>query len=412
MMIRLLLISLLTLTGTTQAMEPLNPPGLLPAEIARRLLEQDPGVAAARAGLAVAQQEANILEYSPYEWIPRITAQRRALDNGPRYREWNAGIERTIRLPGKTAADRNIGKASIEESQAGYGEALHEAARELMVLWVDWLVAERARELAANNLQSVQESLTSVEKRVRAGDASKLDLSMARAELAEQRRVDNDAKIQAATTWLRLSTRFPGVTRQVVALPAPLPLGENAAFWRDRILTQSDELKLAQTRMQKAQAIAERGRADHIPDPTLGVYAASEAGGSERISGIMISIPIPGGARGSRSAKAIAEVEVWRQEVELKKRQLETEIASAVVAAQGAYDSLKITDEGAAAMQENARLMQRAYALGEAELQALLQARRQATTAMNNALQAQAAALKGYYGLLVDAHLIWDLEHD
>jgi cobalt-zinc-cadmium efflux system outer membrane protein len=33
--------------------------------------------------------------------------------------------------------------------------------------------------------------------------------------------------------------------------------------------------------------------------------------------------------------------------------------------------------------------MQRAYALGEAELQALLLARRQATTALNNALQAQ-----------------------
>ena len=63
-------------------------------------------------------------------------------------------------------------------------------------------------------------------------------------------------------------------------------------------------------------------------------------------------------------------------------------------------------------MQENAALMQRAYALGEAELQALLLARRQATMAINNALQAQLTALKAYYGLLVDAHMIWDLNHD
>jgi outer membrane protein TolC len=63
-------------------------------------------------------------------------------------------------------------------------------------------------------------------------------------------------------------------------------------------------------------------------------------------------------------------------------------------------------------MQENAALMQRAYALGEADLQAMLLARRQATAAMNNALQAQVAALRAYYGLLVDAHLIWELEHD
>ncbi|MHB9117974.1 MAG: TolC family protein [Burkholderiales bacterium] len=412
MMIRLLLIGLLTVSGTVQAVQPVNPPGLLPSEIARPLLEQDPGVAAARAGLDVALQEAGILDRSPYEWTARTTGQQRILENGPRYNEWNVGIERTIRLPGKAAADRNIGKATVEESQARYGEALYQAARELMALWVEWLAAERARELAENGLQATQASLAAVEKRARAGDASKLDVSVARAELAEQRRLDNDAKTQATAAWARLSTRFPGVKRQVMALPTPLPIGENAAFWRDHILAQSDELKVIQTQMQKAQAHAERARADKTPDPTLGAYTASEVGGRERFSGVMISIPIPGGVRDLRSAKAIAAVAVSRQEVDLKKRQLETGIASAIVTAQGAYDSLQIANEGAAAMQENAGLMQRAYALGEAELQALLLARRQATAAMNNALQAQVTALKAYYGLLVDAHLIWELEHD
>ncbi|MHB1293243.1 MAG: TolC family protein, partial [Sulfuricella sp.] len=403
---------LLTVSGTAQAVQPVNPPGLLPTEIARPLLEQDPGVAAARAGLDVALQEAGILYRSPYEWTTRVLSQQRRLETGPRYNEWNVGIERTIRLPGKAAADRNIGKATVEESQARYGEALHEAARELMALWVDWLAAERARELAENSLQSTQASLAAVEKRARAGDASKLDLSIARAELAEQRRLDNDAKTQATAAWARLSTRFPGVNRQVIELPTPLPIGENATFWRDRIIAESDEFKVVQTRMRMAQAHAERARANKIPDPTLGVHTASEIGGRELISGITISIPIPGGVRDSRSAKAIAAVEVSRQEVELKRRQLETGIASAIVTAQGAYDSLQIANEGAAAMQENAGLMQRAYALGEAELQALLLARRQATAAMNNALQAQVTALKAYYGLLVDAHLIWELEHD
>ena len=169
---------------------------------------------------------------------------------------------------------------------------------------------------------------------------------------------------QASAAWLRLSTRFPGVKHQIVAMPAPLPMGEGAAFWRERILAQSDELKVVQTLMRKAQAHAERARADKMPDPTFGVYAASEVGGRERLSG-SDRIPIPGGVRDSRSAKAIAAVEVSRHEVELKRRQLETEIASAIVTAYGAYDSLQIANEGAAAMQENAALMQRAYALGK-----------------------------------------------
>ena len=412
MMTRTLAIGLLTLAITSLAADPVKPPGLLPTEIARPLLEQDPSVAAARAGLEVARQEAGVLDYSPHEWTARASGQRRRSESGPRYNEWNIGIERTIRLPRKAAADRDIGKAAIDESQANYGEALQEAARELLALWVDWLAAERGREFAASNLESVRASLTAVEKRSRAGDAAKMDVSIARAELAEQRRMDSDAKTQATAAWSRLSARFPTLNRQVVPLPVPLPLAENAVFWRDRILAESDELKSLQMRMLKARAQAERARADKIPDPTLGVFTASEIGGRERISGFTISVPIPGGARGYHSAKAIAVVEVSRREIELKKRQLEAEIASAVATARGSYDSLQIANEGAAEMQKNASLMQRAYTLGETELQSLLLARRQATAAMNNALQAQITSVKAYYGLLVDAHLIWDLEHD
>ena len=117
MMIRLLLMGLM-LSGTARAVQPVNPPGLLPAEIARPLLENDPGVAAARAGLEVALQEAGILDKSPYEWIVRSTGQQRRVENGLRYNEWLVGIERTLRLPGKAAADRNLGKATVEASQA------------------------------------------------------------------------------------------------------------------------------------------------------------------------------------------------------------------------------------------------------------------------------------------------------
>ena len=240
MMIRLFLTGLLTISGAAQAVEPVNPPGLLPTEIARPLLEQDPGVAAARAGLDVALQEAGILDQSPYEWTARASGQQRRLDNGPRYNEWNVGIERAIRLSGKAVADRKLGKATVDASQARYGEALHESARELMTLWVEWLAAERARVLAESSVQSMRASLDTVDKRVRAGDTSKLDLSIARAELAEQSRMDNDAKTQAAAAWARLSARYPGVGRQAGGVPTPLVIGEGAAFWRDRILAQSD----------------------------------------------------------------------------------------------------------------------------------------------------------------------------
>ena len=409
---RLLLAALMAATGAAHALQPPNVPGLLPITIARPLLEQDPRVAAARSGLEVARQESGLLDQSPYEWTGRAQGQRRSLDGGTRFGEWNIGIERTIRLAGKGAADRNLGKATMEESEARYGQALHESARALASLWVDWLAAERGHELAAENLQAVQQNLTAVDKRNRAGDSSKLELNLAAAELAEQKRMDNDARTQAAVTWARLSVRFPGMSRQNMPLPSPMLIAESEVLWLDRIMAESEALKVAQTQLQMAQAQAERARAEKVPDPTLGVYTASEAGGRERIWCIAFSIPLPGGLRDSRSAKAVAAVEVARNAVDLKKRELETEAAAALATARGNYQSLQMASEAALAMQENAKLVQRAYTLGEGDLQTLLLARRQAIAAANNALQAKAGALKAYLGLLVDAHFIWGLEHD
>lgn len=403
---------LILLSFVVQAESPIPTPGLLPTAVVRPLFEQDPAVAAARADLEIARQEANILDRSPYEWTAKLTGQRRAVQDESNYKEWSVGVERTLRLPGKATADRNIGAATMEEFEARYGDAVHEAARDLLNLWLDWLHAENSHELAKTNTQSAQDNLTAVQKRVRAGDASKLDLSLAQAELADQRRVSNDAKTQAAVAWARLHTRFPGIDRQLTAMPAPLAVEQKLTFWRDRIVAQSDELKAAEAQLRKAQANAERVSADKIPDPTVGLHTGSEFGGRERITGISISIPIPGGQRNERAIQAVLGVEVKRQEVERIRRQLEAEINSNVATAEGSYESFHIAETAAAAMQDNARLTQRAYSLGEADLQTLLTARRQATTAMQNALAAKNAALKGAYLLLIDAHLVWDLEHD
>ncbi|MES2401420.1 MAG: TolC family protein [Pseudomonadota bacterium] len=412
MMIRLLFASLMMTASAAQALEPPLVPGLLATALARPLLEQDPGVAAARAGMEVARQEAGILDQSPYEWTAKALTQRRTVNAGGRYGEWNIGIERGVRLPVKSAADRRLGEATVSEARARYGESVHDSARELMALWLEWLAAEQGHALAQASLTSVQDNLAAVDKRVRAGDASKLDANLARAELAEQRRLENDAKTQASAAWARLSARFPGLGRERVPLPSPLVLDQNDGFWRQRILSESEELKIVEAQVAKAEAQAEREKAGRMPDPTLGVYTASEVGGRERISGVTISIPLPGGLRASRSAKAVAAQEVANHALELKRRQLETEIAGELATARGAYESMQIANEGAKGMQENARLTQRAYTLGEGDLQTLLLARRQAGAAANSALQAQLVALKAWYGLLVDAHLVWDLDRD
>ena len=387
-------------------------PGLPPTPVARPLLDRDPSVAAARASLEAARIEAGILERSPYEWTARLSGQRRSLDAGPRHNEWNATIERPWRLPGKAAADASLAEATVAEGEAILGEALLEAARELASLWLDWLGAESARELVQSMQAASQANLDAVDKRLRAGDASRLDVSLAQGELAEQRRAANEAETLANVAWARLQARFPGIARTSPPLAVPAPLAERIDYWRARILEQSDDLRLAQAQLGKARANADRVRAERIPDPTFGLYTASEVGGQERIVGVTVSIPFPGGQRSRRADKAVHSVEAARQKVEQRKRRLEAEIAAAVATAEGTLRGAQIAADGSSAMQESAQLMQRAYSLGEADLQALLTARRQAALAANNALASRAAALKAYSLLLIDAHLLWDLTHD
>src|SRR4030065_1414783 len=114
--------------------------------------------------------------------------------------------------------------------------------------------------------------------------------------------MDNDAKTQVAVAWGHLHARFPGFGQEVKVWPTPVPLKQNAGSWGERIVAESDELKTAQAQLQKAQAEAERARADKLPDPTVGIYTASEVGGRERFTGLSVSMPIPGGGRGQRRA--------------------------------------------------------------------------------------------------------------
>jgi hypothetical protein len=92
----------------------------------------------------------------------------------------------------------------------------------------------------------------------------------------------------------------------------------------------------------------------------------------------------------------------------LRKRELAGAIATMFATAEGTYAGWQIADSGAAAMRSNAVLTQRAYELGEVDLQSFLTAGRLATTAEQTALAAKVAATRTYYSLLIEADLLWE----
>jgi len=397
---------------TAHAEQRPTPPDLPPTELARQSIDQDPAVVEARRALSAAGHGAAALRAGSHEWTTKLAAQRRRYDNGGNSNEWTASLERTIRIGGKAEIDAQLGDNELLIGQARIGEARHEAARALADLWLDTLATSRQRELWAEQLSFAEISHQAVEKRRKAGDASALDLNVARADFIEVQRQLSSATSAEAKAKAKLAVRFPNLKYDPRPLTEPTDLGMSLPQWRDRVLAESDPIKIAEGLLKKAELSAARAKADRIPDPTVGVYTASEAFRNERIIGLSVSIPLSGSYRSERMQQALQEAEAARAKVDRQKRDEEAEVVEAYADATGGLERWRLASQGLSTTRDSARLTQRAYSLGEADLQTLLLARRQALDATTATEQARVEALRWHYRLLVDAHLIWALEED
>ncbi len=389
-----------------------TPSSLPPTEQVRLSIDLDPTVVEARSALGAAGHGAAALRAGSHEWTTRLAAQRRRVDQLGPSREWTATLERTIRSGSKAGIDAQLGDNDIAIGQARIGEARHEAARALADLWLDTLATGRQRALWAEQLGFAEASHQAVAKRRQAGDASLLDLNTALADLQQVQQQLSAATAAEAKAKARLAVRFPTLNGEPRAMAEPAALSLSLPQWRDRILAESDPIKIAEGLLKKAELSAARARADRIPDPTVGVYTAAEAFRSERIIGLSVSIPLSGSYRSERLQQALQEVEAARARLARQQREGEAEIVAAYADAAGGLDRWRLAVQGLSTTQASARLTQRAYALGEADLQTLLLARRQALDASAAAEQARVEALRWQHRLMIDAHLIWGLEDD
>ena len=389
-----------------------TPPDLPATGVARPVIEQDAGVVEARLMLGAALHGAAALRASPYEWTTRLSAQRRRYDNGGNSNEWAASLERTIRIGGKAGIDAQLGDTERAIAQARLGDARREAARALADLWIDALAASRQRELWAEQVSFAEASHRAVDMRRRAGDASVLDVNVARADAIEVQRQLSAATTAEAKAQAKLALRFPSVKLDGRRLADPVALEFDRAQWRERILARSDSIRIAEGLLKRAELSAARAKAERIPDPTVGVYTASEAFRAERIVGLSLSIPLSGSYREARLQQALQEREAAVAQLARQRREQDADIVAAHVEATGGIERWRLVSQGLSTTHDSARLTQRAYALGEADLQTLLLARRQALDSSTAAEQARADALRWHYRLLIDAQLIWNLAED
>ena len=181
----------------------------------------------------------------------------------------------------------------------------------------------------------------------------------------------------------------------------------DASWWRARILAVSAALNMAQSELAQAEAAASRAQAERMPDPTLGVYAASEARGDEDIIGGTITIPFPGERRNLEIQCQLAHANAARDRRVAVEMETQGIANAAFTAAQGNFERWRLASAAVALHCDNAALAQKAYVLGEQDLQTLLLTCRQALSAAAAETQARADAIRACGTLLLHTDLLW-----
>lgn len=387
-------------------------PGLPPTEQVMSVLQATPEVAAARAGLDLGAAQGALLRRGDYEFQVSTTLnQRRVADSAHRYNEWSVGLERPLRLPSKAGLDAALGKQAVAVAQESYGDAMHEAGRTLLARWFAW---QRARQQVARlgeQSAALEEIRAAVAKRLRAGDASALELTQAQAALAMVAAATARARSEEALRRSELEQHYPGLSL-LVSLPDPPAVAGSMATWRELMFEHNHELARARAESEQARLALKRSEADRVPDPTVGVHYGSERGGEERIIGLSISLPLPGAVRGYRVDRALAENRMASERERAVQVRLETQARINFENAQGSHAAWRAAQQAAESLLEQARKLARAQTLGEAGLAEVLLARRQYLEAALSADQSRVDALEGHYRLMLDAHQLWPFHAD
>lgn len=350
----------------------------------------------------------------PYEFNLRAgTGQRNVVSTGQNLKEWDVALERPLRLFNKVGIDEDIGAASVARAEYALGDARHEAGRTLLQLWFAWQREQTQAALWQQQVDILKQQAQMTEKRVKAGDAPKLELNQAQAATAQASVSWHQAQLRVQLAGNDLKRQFPAIQLPEKLPPAtPQTIEHDFAFWKSRALEHNHELGMAQEQSRVQQLLAQRSRADQLPDPTVGVRYANEAGGSEKVAGVYVSVPLSFGQRSATAEGAAQQAAIAADQEAFVKRRLEDDIYAAHTQAVSGFATWQQAHEAAQAIRSNAELAGKAYSLGESSLSDSLIARRFALESSLAENLAQLDANEARYRLLLDAHQLWPLSNE
>lgn len=403
------IIATLTLATTAQA-------DYLPAAAeAEAALWHSAPVVQARGELEAQLLSSQSLQGGREEWSLTAEAAYRRIQLPPQenHAEGSISLSRPLRLPSRARADRNLARTLIDQSKAQLGEMLHESGRQLLSLWFDWLGKYSQSQLWQAQIRLGEQQLETVNTRIKVGEAPRSERVNAEAALAQIRLQQQVTVMQEQQSRRQLRAQFPAL--QIAAdeiLPVPARPEGTAENYVTRFLAHSHELLRARYRAEMLQAEADQFASRDSIDPSAGAFYKNEGNGNEHVLGLNLVFTVPGSARRTDQQAALRLASSAQSATRLLEQRLRNEALALFESATAQTDNWKQSEYVAQALTEAARLSERAYSLGEGNLDQVLLSRRLAIEGKLAALQAQVSALATHARLKLDAHQLWSLHLD
>lgn len=401
-----------------------TPDELPPQNLVRQHILARPEVRAAASAMQADQADAERLKAGPHEFTLRLAAQQRrssdtmgdGLVDRRRYAETQLGLERTLRTGNKARQDEVIGDTAVKLAQVRRADAIHEASRGLLRAWID-LLRERATVSMWQEQESAQAELTRhAERRVKAGDAARTEWRLQEASAAQTHANLVSAQARELAARAVLDTQYPGLTNASdLALVRPQQLDyqpDQQALVTQDLADRSHEWRVARLHAELISARATKTSLDRSAEPTIGIYAASERGGAERVLGLSLSVPLAGAARSAAERQAQALRAEAEQQAEAIHQKVRTEAATAWQSMQSAQLAWQSQDLARQRHEQVLKTVARGWELGEYSQSDVLLARRQFTEAALAEINARADARHAALRLKLDLHETWEFDDE
>lgn len=314
------------------------------------------------------------------------------LDRNRGQNEWEAELALPLWLAGQKSARQTQAESRIEDVAARRAALRLQLAGQVREAWWDLAAARQTRDLARRRAETAAALESGVLRRFRAGDLSRIDANLAHTEMLTAQ----SELLEAETVLVQAEQSFQALT----GVQPPLQLSEETPGEQREPGDEHPLLSAAAAASRAARSgirVAEEAR--RAP-PELSLRVVRERGGVDETYansvGVKLKIPFSSGAR-VRQAASTAQAEADQADAEMRQAGIRVvlETGQARRKLQHAETQLALAETRRALTADNLGLTEKAFALGETDLAALLRARGaayEAESLQNRQRTAKAAA--------------------